>query len=525
MYAIIPFSLKVKYLHNSWDRRIMNKLTENEANKISEKLRLKYGMSKNSFEVERLALDSEKLKLKQQVEILNSTEDLDFREVEIFLSLIAHYFSKGRPKYFAEFEKIMTPRFAEIIERIEFEQLTTITNHYHQLAKTAKRVGYDDTRQKYISAQIPGPFVRRLEKIQKNDPISQLSYEINPNNVMILTRHALTKGTYAPGKQIFAIANSLVKKGKNVEVISLGSIDKSFIKLMNENSNFQVYEQKYGGADNTSQFLEMRDKINEFKPAVIFTEVEVSILVAIEMYQLPSPIFLVSAGFYRVPWYSGILVTPELRKQIGNEKTDRPIFNIPQTHLPESLAPYCDPVILTKTKAELNITSRFVIASFARYELFSDDFLILAQTILRSIPNTALILAGSNDQTSAKEFLKDFIADGRVKLLGVSDISVAGYCCDVFLDTFPIPTGFAALESMAKGKPVFSMDCDLLKFYGASRVKHLIFKSQKQLLISLFNAVSDSVYYDEISTESLNFIENNFYDLSKLSDALVKVIK
>ena len=143
---------------------------------------------------------------------------------------------------------------------------------------------------------------------------------------------------------------------------------------------------------------------------------------------------------------------------------------------------------------------------------------------IESIPNSVLILAGSNEQKFAKEILRDFISKGRVKLLGVSNISILGYCCDVFLDTFPQCTGFAALESMAKGKPVFSIDCDFLQFYDVSRVKRLIFKSQEQLLASLSKAAIDKGFYDEISIESTEFVEDNFYDLSKLSDALVKVI-
>ena len=465
--------------------------------------------------------------LSQKVEIINRTKKLDRIHSELFFELVDSYFSLGRPRYFGEFEKIMSPRFAEVINLVPFEQLTIATSRHHQLAKTSRPQNYDDLRQKHISVEVLEPFLNRLKSIQKDDPIPELNYKIQPDNILILTLHAVTEGMYAPGKMIFSIAKSLVEKVKKVQVISLGIVDDKFVKLMKENSNFEVVKlDKY--TDDSSVFHWLRRKINELKPAAIITEIEVSILVAIEICKLPSPIFLVSAGFYRIPWHSGIFMAPELEKQTENFKIDRPIFSIPQTHEPENLAPYCDPVTLAKAKAELNISDKFVIASFARYEQFSDDFLLLIKSLLEKVPNSVVILAGPNAQVSAQRDLQDFITEGRVNLLGVRKISVLGYCCDVFLDTFPIPTGFAALESMAKGKPVFSLDCNLLKefqsFLGVSRVKRLIFELPEQLITSICKAEKDKGFYDQTAIESTEFVEDNFYNSRKLSDAFIKVI-
>ena len=54
---------------------------------------------------------------------------------------------------------------------------------------------------------------------------------------------------------------------------------------------------------------------------------------------------------------------------------------------------------------------------------------------------------------------------------------------DVFLDTFPQTAGLAAIESMAKGKPVFSLECESLKFLGLNRIQRLIFGSQNTLIM------------------------------------------
>jgi glycosyltransferase involved in cell wall biosynthesis len=473
---------------------------------------------------ENSALKMEKIKFRTEAKIIKKTKNFTPSEIIVFIGLLDSYFKKGRPSYFAEFEKIMTPRFSEVVKIIPADALTSFTNQYHQFAKTVKPEDFNDSRQKQISREILKPFLFRIKSIQKNNPIPELPYEINPKNILILTRHATTEGIYAPGKLILSVAKSFLNMGKNVQVVTIGLIGKSFTKLMKENSNFHVKKLKSNGSNDLNALSETCDLLKEFKPAAIFTEIEISILVKIEECNLPSPIFLISAGFYRVPWYSGVLVTQELQKQISNRKMDRPIFSIPTTHLPEQLAPYCDPVILEKTRSELDISNKFVIATFSRFEKMSKEFLNLISDILDQVPNSVCILAGPGDKGRAEEVLSNLVVSGRVKLLGVSDISVLGYSCDVFLETFPECVGYAALESMAKGKPVFSINCPLLEFYRVSRVESLIFDTERQLIASLSRAAKDRSYYNEISIESKAFVESNFYSLKKLSDALKAVI-
>ena len=501
----------------------MKNFIDNATKKIMENAKAKPAFPKRNETIPKVPETEEAVSTRVYEELIR-VPNFTSKEIEIYNMLVYLYFKSGRPRYFVDFERKMSTRFIEVIDKIPFSILTSITNRYHQFAKTVRPQNLDDSRQQQICTDVLIPFHNRLRKIRKNNPFNRLSYKKNPQNILIITRHALTNSMYAPGKIIFSVASSLVEVGMNVQVISLGKIDDAFSELMSNCSNFNVFNDLGEISSETDQFHELRDRISKFKPVAIFTETEVSILVAVELYKLPSPIFLISAGFYRIPWYSGVLVTQELSKQIRNLKLDKPFFDIPQIHQPENLAPYCDPTNLAKIKSKLNITDKFVIASFARYELFSEEFLLLATTILDKIPNSTLLLAGSNSRTPAEKYLKDYIKKERVHLLGISDISAFGYCCDVFLDTFPMCTGYAALESMAKGKPVFSLDCEPLKHYDVSRIKHLIFKTPEQLVNSLYEVSKNKNYYDTISIESKQFIEKSFYDKNKLSNALLKVI-
>ena len=242
------------------------------------------------------ASKTEEARLSQKVEIINRTQKLDRVHSVLFNELVDEYYRLGRPGYFGEFEKIMSPRFAEVINMVPFEHLTTNTASHHQFAKTSRPQDYDDLRQKHISVEVLEPFLNRLKSIQKDDPIPELNYKINPDSILILTRHAITEGMYAPGKTTFSIAKSLVEKGKKVQVISLGKVGDKFVKLAKENSNFEVVKIDDSFSDDSRLFHWLRRKIKKLKPAAIITEVEVSILVAIEICKLPSPIFLVSAG-------------------------------------------------------------------------------------------------------------------------------------------------------------------------------------------------------------------------------------
>ena len=156
--------------------------------------------------------------------------------------------------------------------------------------------------------------------------------------------------------------------------------------------------------------------------------------------------------------------------------------------------------------------------------MFSEEFLRLIDTILQNINNAKVILAGTNDQSLAKRLLKKHIAAGRVQILGPSKTAILGYVCDVFLDTFPTVTGYAALESMAKAKPVLTLNCENLQNYRENRLEELIFNSKDDLAAELALLAVDANRYQKLSMASKNFmlkIEN----LDELTNALLSQLK
>ena len=100
----------------------------------------------------------------------------------------------------------------------------------------------------------------------------------------------------------------------------------------------------------------------------------------------------------------------------------------------------------------------------------------------------------------------------------MSDLNILGRCCHVFLDTFPTVTGYAALESFAKGIPVFTRECKNLNAYRKNRIDELIFDTEEALVNALEIAADDKIYYDRLSVISKNFISkfqtlNNYLNL------------
>ena len=78
------------------------------------------------------------------------------------------------------------------------------------------------------------------------------------------------------------------------------------------------------------------------------------------------------------------------------------------------------------------------------------------------------------ESIKAENKLKKFIIRKQAIVLGFSDIHMLGNCCHVFLDTIPFPCGSSAIEIMAKGKPVLSLQQLNLANYKKSRVPELI---------------------------------------------------
>ena len=96
---------------------------------------------------------------------------------------------------------------------------------------------------------------------------------------------------YAPGKVIFSIVSGLLKNGKNVLLVSLGSVDKKFLNLKNnfKNLNFLV---KDDISTSYVQLINLRKICENFKPVKIITEMPVNIGTALYYSKISSRLFI-----------------------------------------------------------------------------------------------------------------------------------------------------------------------------------------------------------------------------------------
>lgn len=450
---------------------------------------------------------------------IKNAAELSLQEAQHFSDILTEYFRSDRSERFGQYEQDLTKKLPQMFGFLEFNNLIEFAHRYFMFCRTINPKENTDSKQKKISSDVLSPFSKRLKLILEDQKLLPLDYKPKAKNVILQTRHAQTEGAYAPGKQIFALSKALIKNGCKVKVISHGDVDNQFKNLMRIDPNFHVTHKR----DLTpfEKLLELRAEATHFEPSGIFTDEELGVLTAAELIGLPSKCFLLSAGFYRTPWYTKILLTEEL--MTDELRKDKRFHEIPQALVLENLAPPVEESKVFDAKNKLRLEKKFILASFARYEMFSEDYLHFVNDVLEAIDNSIFILAGHNDQTVAKRILKKHDSNGRVRILGPSNISILGHVCDVFLDTFPTTTGYAALESFAKGKPVFTLECDNLGNYRKNRLEELIFKDKSNLVHHLARAANDADYYNTIKLSSLNFIKK-VENLEGLANALMSEI-
>ena len=94
-----------------------------------------------------------------------------------------------------------------------------------------------------------------------------------------------------------------------------------------------------------------------------------------------------------------------------------------------------------------------------------------------------------------------------------------GWIIDVFLEPFPVIAGFAVLESLAKGKPVFTLKCPFLGNYASSRVSDLIFENELDLVQEMLAAATSEEVYGRLSEKSLA-VAQTLYDDTSLANSI-----
>ena len=247
----------------------------------------------------------------------------------------------------------------------------------------------------------------------------------------------------------------------------------------------------------------------------------VSIGTALYYSKISSKFLYWSPGFTRVPWFDKILLVPEIYSEKYFQKNR--YVEVPKSLNFELINPSINLKLVKDFKKKYSILEKdFVMGTFSRYEKISEQFLELVFYLLKVNKNRKIIIAGTNDNSKAKKKLKKFILNKQAIILGFSDVHVLGKSCDIFLDTIPFPCGFSAIEMMAKGKPVLSINQTNLSNYKKSRIDKLIFENEDKLNDCLSKLEKNSKFYNHMSTKSVKIAKDydNTITLAETIDSL-----
>ena len=310
-------------------------------------------------------------------------------------------------------------------------KIAAITHSFFLFIRTNNTILNDRENQDEINRLIFIPFQRKLAEMLPYIDAEELVFQTQPDTYVLVTRHAVTQGMYAPGKFLYSVSRALLQAKKRVILVNFGKMDETFAALTS-NDNFTTCN---CSSALIPSFLSLREIIKKYRPKEVLTEIELSALNLIEALGVSSKICLLSAGVFKTPWFDKKYLVTELYEEV--DKPDKTIVPIPQVHSKEILAPSCSNEILKDLRNHYDLNEKFVIGSFARYEKFTLDFVRLAKRAIESIPNSVLILAGSNDQKKVANFFSEEIKKGKVILLGVVKTPILGWVIDVFLSLFP----------------------------------------------------------------------------------------
>ena len=433
---------------------------------------------------------------------LISSNDIDIK-IKQFFSFIKYYFQNGRPQILGKYQYKIIKILPIIMDKISFNDLCFIIPEFYQFCYTVSKDILITANQKRISRTVLIPFANAIEKKIKLLDFKELNYEVSENNYVIYCRHAVTQGLYAPGKQIYTIVDALLKSNKKVLIYVRGQTDKVFKELEKKNGKLSIIN-KNPKSNIDEEFIELKEICIKFKPIKIITEIPLGLSTVLYMSKISSKILFWSAGFHQVPWFDYKLLVPEI---YSDDHSKLPEFvKIPHSLNYELLNPFFELDMIDKVKKNtLKLKSdNFVIGTFARYEKISEPFLKMVLNILNNNSNIKFILAGPNDQSLAKQILNSVIKKEQALLFGSTNTQLLGNCCDIFLDTFPIPCGYSALEMMAKGKPVVVFKGKNLGDYAKVRLPELIFEDKDNLEKCIKKLAKNNFFYKQNSDSYKN---------------------
>ncbi len=459
------------------------------------------------------------MKLNFAIEKIKNSSDPKIRINEL-LKFLQYYFNNGRPKDFIKYENELKDFIPGIMQEMNFEELLQIIPNYYQFCYTVTIEDNFLANQNKILQNLLIPFSKILENAIHQLNIRPLSYDTIDDRYVIICRHALTKGMYAPGAAIYSITSGLLNIGKKVILVTLGGLDEQFINLKNKYNHLTIYRKEFI-TDSATQLINLRKICYNFKPSKIITEMPVNIGTALYFSKITSNILYWSPGFIQVPWFDKVLLAAELYDE-NLSKNDK-FVEIPKSLNFELLNPKKDVNLIKNFKRKYFISeTNFIMGTFSRYEKISEDFLKMVFNLLAHNKDRKVIIAGTNDRSLANKILKKFINNKQAIIIGFSDVHVLGNCCDVFIDTFPFPCGFSAIEIMAKGKPVLTINSPNLHNYKKSRIDKLIFNDENKLNECLIQLENNSKFYYEMSKKSVK-IAQDYDNTQKLAEVIVSL--
>lgn len=410
------------------------------------------------------------------------------------------YFSTNRPRYFKLIESTFVDNFNSIIENCNVEESIYISTHLFLLVYTLA----DEYKniQDYIYERIAIPYHKWIMSTSPSkDHIFEPDHQ--SQDYLFLARHAITRGMYSPGQTTYFICRLLLQAGNGVTILTPGSIDFDF-----RNLQIEFPKLKFVQIDQSQGFLKNFNLIEQLclntKFKKILTDQEFSEISYIATRHRLNNTILISSGYYRVPWY-GKIFKPNV---LGQPQNEREIATPMPIDL-RLLNPKVPKKEIEDTKQKLGISKNdIVFGCFARLEKFNSKYVELAKCILDRVPQSKLLIAGTNSDSFLKEALSDYIAKKRAIILGFSDAHILGHILSFGLETTPTLSGSSVLELYAKGKPVITCGEGVtdLGYIAEARVPELVFQSPADIM-SQIDRINSDQWNKQMSRVCLSFVE------------------
>ena len=381
---------------------------------------------------------------------IRSKIHFDENDIISFHEIITFYFKNNRPQIFRNLLVKNSKFFEKLLHLSSFEMGSNLATNYFLFYYTLTSEDYFDV-QNEIYDFIAVPYKNWLMKSNKYLNIEPLVVDNTCKKITFISRHAVVAGMYSPSQTTYTFAESLLKKGMKVQVIYLGNCDENFLRL-NEYENFEM-EKVNGTSSLPGKYFELRKILQESKTSLVFTEIEFDVTSLLSIFGINIPIVLLSSGYYKLPWYDKIAIYDVLENNKIKKKSN--FIQLPFFTSEKILNPPLDKNIRDQVRSKFGVKNEeFLVGSFGRMEMFGEEYLNTCEKILKKFPRIKFIFAGPNDNSKIIKKLNLFIKSKRVILLPASNVHLLGLACDAGFETFPLLSGSAVLELMAKNKPV-----------------------------------------------------------------------